>query len=75
MNESLSSGRTLPTPTEWHLTLACGHEIAVPWAGANPAVLACVVDHRDRCEASEPPLLGLGGWAIPAGRATTVLTL
>jgi hypothetical protein len=54
---------------EWHVRLECGHEIAVPWGYASPAVMACIVQHRDRCETPAPDLSGMAWWAAPLGRA------
>lgn len=69
MNEITGAARS-GAKVEWQLKLDCGHDITVPWGFASPAVMACVVQHRDRCEVREPDhLSGLGWWVAPLARA------
>jgi hypothetical protein len=51
---------------EWQLKLDCGHEVALPWGSASPAIAACILHHQNRCTADEPgPLAGLDWWVEP----------
>jgi len=64
MNTNAKPGAARAT-TEWRVRLDCGHELPVPWGSTGPAVLGCVMSHRDHCAAEEPSLVGDGWWALP----------
>jgi hypothetical protein len=54
---------------EWKIRLECGHEIRVPWSLASPAVAACMIEHRERCESPPPELGAVPWWASPLARS------
>jgi len=68
MTEIAGAGRA-GAQREWKVRLDCGHEIAVPWGYANPMALACIVQHRDRCELPPPDLGGLAWRVAPLERS------
>lgn len=57
---------------EWTVRLECGHDIALPWGSREPALAACIVEHRHRCETPSLDLSGVAWWAAPVGRSPVV---
>jgi hypothetical protein len=55
---------------DWQLLLECGHEIAVPWGSVSPAVMACIVHHREQCETPTMEFVSGTAWRVaPVFRA------
>jgi hypothetical protein len=67
MKQTIGADRSgATTAAVWQLKLDCGHELALPFGSAGPAVMACIVEHRDHCESSYPEPLAGTGWRVAA---------
>ncbi|HTP53461.1 MAG TPA: hypothetical protein VML94_00625 [Thermoplasmata archaeon] len=67
MSELLAESRS-GANAEMTFRLNCGHEVAVPFGSANPAVAAFIVQHRELCESQRPDLSRVAWWDTPIER-------
>jgi hypothetical protein len=63
MNTAIGVDRAGAT-RDWRVLLECGHELAVPWGSASPAVMACIVHHRGQCETPSMENLSGTAWRV-----------